>query len=98
MKEFVGQNFDAVISSVTNFGFFVELENGVEGLVRATSLHEDFYNYVDSEFALIGQRTGKSFHVGDGVRVRLIEADVKLRQLTFKLVPGVTAKNLIAEI
>ena len=98
MKDFVGQNFDAVISSVTNFGFFVELESGVEGLVRAASLHEDFYNYVESEFALIGQRTGKSFHVGDGVRVRLIEANVKLRQLTFKLVPGVTAKNLIAEI
>lgn len=98
MKDFVGQNFDAVISSVTNFGFFAELENGVEGLVRAASLHDDFYNYVDSEFALIGQRKGKSFHVGDGVRVRLIEANVKLRQLTFELLPGVTAKNLIAEM
>lgn len=98
MKKFVGQNFDAVVSSVTNFGFFVELENGVEGLVRATSLHDDFYRYVDSEFALIGERKGKSFHIGDGVRVRLIEANVKLRQLTFELLPDVTAKNLIAKI
>ena len=97
MKNFVGQNFDAVISSVTNFGFFVELENGVEGLVRASSLRDDFYNYVDSEFALIGERKGKSFHIGDEVRVRLIEANIKLRQLTFELLPGVTAKNLIAE-
>lgn len=98
MKDFVGQKFDALISSVTNFGFFVELENGVEGLVRAASLFDDFYNYVDSEFALIGERKGKSFHVGDGVHVRLIEANVKLRQLTFELVPGVTAKNLIVKI
>ena len=98
MKNFVGQNFDAVISSVTNFGFFVELENGVEGLVRATSLRDDFYRYVESEFALIGERKGKSFHIGDEVRVRLIEANIKLRQLTFELLPGVTAKNLIAQV
>ena len=98
MKQFVGQKFDAVISSVTNFGFFVELENGVEGLVRAASLRDDFYNYVESEFALIGSHKGKSFHIGDGVRVKLIEANVELRQLTFELVQGVSAKDLIAEI
>lgn len=98
MKDSVGQKFDAVISSVTNFGFFVELENGVEGLVRAASLRDDFYRYVESEFALVGERKGKSFHIGDGVRVRLIEANIKLRQLTFELVPGVTAKNLIAKV
>ncbi len=93
MKPFVGKKFDAVISSVTNFGFFVELENGVEGLVRAASLHDDFYNYVESEFALIGSHRGKSFHIGDNVRVKLIEANVKLRQLTFELVQGVAAKD-----
>lgn len=98
MKKFVGEKFDGVISSVANFGFFVELENGVEGLVRAASLRDDFYNYVDSEFALIGTHKGKSFHIGDEVRVRLIEANVKLRQLTFELLPGVSTKNLIAEI
>ena len=79
MKQFVGKKFDAVISSVTNFGFFVELENGVEGLVRAASLRDDFYNYVESEFALIGSHKGKSFHIGDAVRVKLIEANVELR-------------------
>lgn len=98
MKDFLGNNFDGIISSVTNFGFFVELENGVEGLVRATSLQDDFYNYVESEFALIGQHTGKSFHIGDEVLVRLIEANVKLHQLTFKILPGVSTKNLIAEV
>ena len=98
MKQFLGNKFDAVISSVTNFGFFVELENGVEGLVRAASLRDDFYNYVESEFALVGSHKGKSFHIGDAVRVKLIEANVELRQLTFELVQGVAAKNIIAEI
>ena len=98
MKKFVGQKFDAVISGVTGFGFFAELDNGVDGLVRVSSLYDDFYNFVESEFALIGKRTGKSFRVGDGVRVQLIEANVKLRQLTFELVEGVPAKNLIAHI
>ncbi|MBR6012864.1 MAG: ribonuclease R [Selenomonadaceae bacterium] len=98
MKKFVGQKFDAVISSVTSFGFFAELENGVEGLVRVASLNDDFYNYVESEFALIGQHKGKSFHIGDGVRVRLIEANVKLHQLTFELLQETSTKNLIAEI
>lgn len=98
MKKFVGQKFDAVISGVTSFGFFAELDNGVDGLVRVASLTDDFYNFVESEFALIGRRTGKSFRIGDGVRVRLIEANVKLKQLTFELVEGVTAENLIAHI
>ena len=98
MKPFVGKKFDAVISSVANFGFFVELENGVEGLVRAASLHDDFYNYIESEFALIGKRRGKSFHIGDKVRVKLIEANIELRQLTFELVEGAVAEDLIAEV
>ena len=79
MQQFVGKIFDAVVSSVTNFGFFVELENGVEGLVRAASLRDDFYNYVESEFALVGSHKGKSFRIGDGVRVKLTEANIKLR-------------------
>lgn len=98
MKNFVGQKFDAVISSVTNFGFFVELDNGVDGLVRAATLKNDYYSYIESEFALIGRRTGKSFSIGDSVRVRLIEANVKLHQLTFEIVQGVAAKDLIADM
>ena len=98
MKNFVGKIFDAIISSVTNFGFFVEIENGVEGLVKISSLHDDFYNHIDSEFALIGRHKGKSYQIGDKVRVKLVEANVKLRQITFEIVDGVVAENLIAEI
>lgn len=98
MTRFIGQNFDGVIESVTNFGFFVELDNGVDGLVRAAELHGDYYEYVEREFALIGRRTGKSYHIGDSVRVKLISANEKLRQLTFELVSDVANRDLIAKI
>jgi len=98
MQRFVGQNFDGMIESVTSFGFFVELENGADGLVRAASIDGDYYAFVEKEFALIGNATGKSFHVGDWVRVKLISANIKLRQLTFELVSDVANKNLIVEV
>ena len=98
MQGFIGKKFDGVISSVTSFGFFVELENGIDGLVRLASLFDDYYDYVESEFAIIGRGTGRSFHIGDSVRVRLVEANIKLRRITFELVPGVAAKDLIAEV
>ena len=96
MQQFVGQHFDGVIESVTNFGFFVELDNGVDGLVRAAELKDDYYAFVEREFALIGNATGKSFHIGDGVRVKLSAANTKLRQLSFELVSDVANRDLIA--
>ena len=98
MQRFVGQNFDGVIESVTNFGFFVELDNGVDGLVRAAEIGGDYYAFVENEFALIGSRTGKSFHIGDGVRVKLTAANIKLRQLSFELISDVANRDLIARI
>lgn len=89
MVKFLRQTFDAVICGIVNFGFFVELENGVDGLVRAATIHDDYYVYIENEFALIGKRKGRSFSVGDNVKVRLTEANVKLRQLTFELVEDV---------
>ena len=94
MERFVGQNFDGV----TNFGFFVELDNGVDGLVRAADLKDDYYTFVEREFALIGERTGKSYNIGDNVRVKLISANKKLRQITFELVSDVANRDLIAKI
>lgn len=98
MQKFLWRKFNGVICSVNNFGFFVELENGVDGLVHVSTLTDDYYNYVESEFALIGRLGGKSFHIGDKVRVRLVSANLKLRQLSFELVEEVDDDNLIAEI
>lgn len=98
MQRFIGQNFDGVIESVTSFGFFVELDNGVDGLVRAADLKNDYYAFVEREFALIGTRTGKSYRIGDNVRVKLVAANIKLRQLSFELVSDVANRDLIAKI
>lgn len=98
MKKFIGEEFDAVISGVTNFGIFVELDNGAEGLVHISTISDDYYNYVEAEFALVGRRTGKTYGIGEAVRVRLTRASRSKRQLEFELVEGVTAENLIVEV
>ena len=97
MQKFVGKYFNGIIISVTKFGFFVEVPNGVDGLVHISSLVEDYYDYIESKFALIGEITGKTFKIGDEVRVKLIEANVELKQLTFILANQIIApEELIA--
>ncbi len=98
MSKFIGKYFDGVIVSVTKFGFFVELDNGVDGLVRLVSLVDDDYIYIEDKYSLIGRRTGKSFKIGEEVRVKLVEANVALRQLTFMFINKIVdSENLIAE-
>jgi ribonuclease R len=86
MKEKVGEVFDGVISGVTAFGFFVELKDiFVEGLVRVTSLHDDYYHYHEERYCLVGERTHKTFRIGDEVKVRLERVDVERRHIDFGL-------------
>ena len=98
MQRFIGQHFDGVIDGVTNFGFFVELDNGVDGLVRAAEIGGDYYEFIERELSLVGQSTGKTFRIGDSVRVKLISANLKLRQLTFQFLSDVANKDLIAQV
>ena len=71
MKEKIGEVFDGVISGVTAFGFFVELKDiFVEGLVRITSLHDDYYSIQEKRYCLSGERTHRTFRIGDEVKVR----------------------------
>ncbi len=87
MKDRIGKEFDGVISGVTAFGFFVELkEVFVEGLVRMTSLHDDYYHYYEDKYCLVGERTHKRFRVGDPVRVRVERVDVERRHIDFGLI------------
>lgn len=98
MQKFIGKHFKGTIVSVTKFGFFVELENGVDGLVRIQSLTDDFYEYVEKNFAITGKRTGKMYKIGDEVKVKLIEANVALKQITFTLKEKIIANDeLIVE-
>jgi ribonuclease R len=87
MKDKVGEVYGGVISGVTAFGFFVELkEIFVEGLVRMTSLHDDYYHYYEDRYCLMGERTRKIFRIGDDVKVRLDRVDVERRHIDFELI------------
>ncbi|HOV43265.1 MAG TPA: ribonuclease R [Syntrophothermus lipocalidus] len=85
MKQFVGEFFDAVVSSVTSFGLFVELENTVEGLVHVSSMSDDYYEFDDRSFSLTGRHTGKRFRIGDRVRVQLVNVNVDEAKIDFEL-------------
>lgn len=85
MKGKVGEEFEGVISGVTAFGFFVELKDiFVEGLVRVTSLHDDYYHYHEKRYCLVGERTHKTFKIGDEVKVRVERVDLEKRHIDFR--------------
>ena len=83
MTQFVGDTFPGIISSVTGFGFFVELENGVEGLVHLTTLKDDYYDFVESRYALEGNHHHRIYQLGDEVEVILIRASIEEKALDF---------------
>ncbi len=85
MTQFVGDTFIGVISGVTAFGIFVELENGVEGLVHVSRMVNDYYEYIEEQYALIGERTKKAYRLGDEVEVVLVRANVEERNIDFIL-------------
>ncbi len=85
MQQHVGETFPGIVSGVTSFGMFVELENLVEGLVHVASLEDDYYVYVESPPSLIGERTKRRFRIGDPVQVDLVRVNVDQRQIDFEL-------------
>jgi ribonuclease R len=88
MQQFLGEEFEGVISGVAGFGFWVEtVEQKCEGLISLNSLLEyDDFRLVESEYALIGKRSGRKFRMGDKVTVKLISANLAKRQLDFEWV------------
>ncbi|MGI9952173.1 ribonuclease R [Moorellaceae bacterium AZ2] len=86
MKERVGEVYPGIISGVVPYGFFVELENTVEGLVHISTLTDDYYYYQEDHMALVGTHTRKSFKVGQTVQVQVIRVNVEARQVDLELV------------
>lgn len=85
MTQFEGEIFHGVISGVTAFGLFVELDNGVEGLAHVSRMVKDYYDYVEEQYALIGQKTRQVYRLGDEVEVILLRASVEERNIDFIL-------------
>ncbi len=94
MMDKVGEDMAGVISGVAAFGFWVETVNEkCEGLVSVKDLSDyDEFRHVESDYALMGLRTGKKFRMGDTVQVKLVAANLEKRQLDFEWIPG--EKNL----
>jgi ribonuclease R len=87
MLDKIGNEYEGIISGVTDWGIFVEeTEAKIEGLVRLGSLGNDFYNYDEKKFALVGERTGTTYRLGDKVKVKLVGADLIKKTIDYEFV------------
>ena len=86
MEQHIGEVFAGVISSITKWGMYVELENIVEGLIHVTNMHDDHYDYYEERFEMIGEHTRRSYKLGQKVYVRVLDTDRLQRTIDFELV------------
>ncbi|OMP68240.1 ribonuclease R [Domibacillus epiphyticus] len=86
MLDKIGEEYDGVISSVTNFGMFVALDNTIEGLVHVSYMTDDYYRYDERHFAMIGERTGNVFRIGDEITVRVRDVNKEEQSVDFEIV------------
>ena len=88
MEDHIGETFKGRITTLTNFGMFVALDNLVEGLVHINTLEGDYYNYVPELFSIIGQNTKKRYRLGDEVKVKCIGASKAAKTIDFVIEDG----------
>jgi ribonuclease R len=94
MKRHVGDEFQAVISGVTHFGIFVELNDLLaEGMVHVRDLEDDYYVYDEKRYSLVGRRTGKQYRLGDSLYVKVVRVNPEERQIDFAIVEQEPAKR-----
>ena len=86
MQNKIGEEYTGIVSSVTSFGIFVELENTVEGLIRFENLGDEYFIYDEERKILTGEKTKTSYKIGDKVNIRVINANKILRQIDFEIV------------
>ncbi|MHB1393374.1 MAG: ribonuclease R [Clostridia bacterium] len=90
MKDKIGEEYNGIISNVTSFGMFVELDNTIEGLVHMSNMEDDYYQFDEVHHMLIGERKRRTFRIGDNVRIRVQNADIANRTIDFVLVEAVS--------
>ncbi|MGZ4031750.1 MAG: ribonuclease R [Tumebacillaceae bacterium] len=93
MLDKVGEVFDGIVSGVTSFGMFVELENSIEGMIHMSYMDDDYYNYNEKQYCLIGERTGKTYRIGDAVRVKVMGANKTDRTIDFQLLTNAKSRT-----
>ena len=86
MSDRIGNVYTGVISGVTKWGMYVELPNTIEGLVHVTNMTDDHYEYNEERYEMMGMHTRKVYKLGEGLRVRVLDADRLMRTIDFKIV------------
>jgi ribonuclease R len=99
MKDFLGEEFEGVISGVASFGFWVEtIEHKCEGLVSINSLLEyDEFRHIESDYSLVGMRSGRKFRMGDKVNIKIVAANLSKRKLDYEWVLTTTLEEATPE-
>lgn len=93
MVQHIGEEFEGVISSVANFGMFIELPNTIEGMVSVANMTDDFYHFDERHMAMIGEHSAKVFKIGDTVKIKVTNVDVDERMIDFQIVGMPLPKN-----
>jgi ribonuclease R len=93
MSDKIGQIYSGVISSVTSFGIFIELENTIEGLVHISNMLDDYYIYDEKHHSLMGERLRKVYRLGDEIRVKVAKTNIETRTIDFELVESETGDS-----
>lgn len=83
MQKHIGEVFEGVISSITNWGMYVELPNTIEGMVKVTDIHDDYYYYDDERYELVGEATKRTFKLGQKIKIEVLATDKLQRQIDF---------------
>ena len=87
MQDKIGKIFPGIVSGLTDWGIYVEIvENKCEGMVSIKSIADDFYEFNEEEYMIIGRQSGKKFEIGDEVNIEVMTANLSRRQLDYRLV------------
>ena len=93
MSDKIGEEFIGMVSSITNFGIFVELPNTVEGLVHISNMTDDYYRFEDRMMTMIGERTGRQFRIGDEVKIRVSNVNIEESAIDFEIVDMIASTS-----
>lgn len=96
MAQFVGETFQGIISGVTAFGLFVELETGIEGLVHVSTMDDDYYQYYEERYMLLGERTRNQYRLGDEIEIKVLKVNPQERSIDFVL--SSTSEHVIKKV
>jgi ribonuclease R len=94
MENHIGETFIGTVSSVTNFGMFVTLDNTIEGLIRLTDMKDDYYDYDNNTLSLLGRHTKQKYQLGDKVKVKCVNASKQKKEIDF-IVSSKNNKNMV---